>query len=262
MATPRVADDLHLALRLADAADALTLRSFRRHDLAIETKPDFTPVSEADIDVERQLRALLGVERPLDSIVGEEFGGGASTGRRWILDPIDGTKNFVRGVPVWATLIALAVDDSCVVGVVSAPALGRRWWGAHGLGAYTRGPEDSVDRALHVSAIRNIADASLSVSDPVGWPVGALQRLQDAVWHSRAYGDFWSHLLVAEGAVDIAAEPALSLWDMAALVAIVEEAGGRITTFDGADVLGGTGALTTNALLHDAAMMLVSDASG
>ena len=252
-------DDLRLALRLADTADTLTLAAFRREDLVVDTKPDLTPVTEADTSVERALRDLIAQERPDDAVVGEEFGGRDTTGRRWILDPIDGTKNFVRGVPVWATLIALAVDDDAVVGVVSAPALGRRWWASRGAGAWTRGPEDTADRRCRVSGVRDLADASFSFSDHVGWPSGALARFTAATWRSRGYGDFWSHMLVAEGHVDIAAEPELDVWDVGALVAIVEEAGGTITAFDGGPILTGGGGLTTNSLLHEAASALIRD---
>lgn len=243
-------DDLHLALALADAADALSMRRYRSEDLVVETKPDLTPVTEADQAVERALRAALASERPEDQVLGEEFGGNPEpAGRQWIIDPIDGTKNYVRGVPVWATLVALVVDGTAVLGVVSAPALGRRWWAAAGSGAWTRGPEG--ERALRVSAVRELADASLSFSDGVGWPPGTLESLAGHVWRSRAYGDFWSHLLVAEGAVDVAAEPELNVWDIAALIPIVVEAGGTISGYDGADALGAGSGLTTNGLLHE-----------
>ena len=250
-------EDLALALRMADRADEMTLAAFRSEDLVIDTKPDLTPVTEADRGVERMVREVLLQERPDDAIVGEEYGGADVRGRRWIVDPIDGTKNFVRGVPVWATLIALAVDDDVVVGVVSAPALGRRWWASKGSGAWTRGPEDSADRRCRVSGVRDMADASFSFSDGVGWPPGTLEQMMGSVWRTRGYGDFWSHMMVAEGQVDIAAEPALDLWDVGALVTIVEEAGGRITAFDGGPILGGGGGLTTNGLLHDAAQAII-----
>lgn len=250
--------DLELALRLADAADRLTIAGFRAADLVVHTKPDLTPVTEVDRAVERDLREMLSRERPDDGILGEEFGGAdrSAGGRRWIIDPIDGTKNFVRGVPVWATLIALAEDDDIIVGVVSAPGLARRWWAARGEGAHSAGPEDTEPRRLAVSAVRDLADASLSISDPTGWPSGSVDRLHEATWRMRAYGDFWSHLLVAEGAVDIAGEPELNLWDIAALVPIVTEAGGRITSYAGGAPL--DSALTTNGLLHDAVLAIVN----
>ncbi len=250
-------EDLELALSLADSADALTMAAFRREGLRVETKPDLTPVTEADRGAEQALRRALTDARPGDTVVGEEMGGELGTGRQWILDPIDGTKNFVRGVPVWATLIALVIDGRVEVGVVSAPALGRRWWAARGQGAWTRGPEDPADRPLRASAVATLADASFSFSDGVGWPAGALVSLMDSVWRTRGYGDFWSHMLVAEGSVDIAMEPELSVWDVAALAPIVEEAGGRITAIDGGDILRGPGALSTNGVLHDAALAII-----
>lgn len=254
--------DLQLALHLADIADGLTLSRFRSRDLLVQTKPDLTPVTEVDQAVERELRAILARARPGDDILGEEYGGqeygeeDAPSPRRWIIDPIDGTKNYVRGVPVWATLVAMAHDDDIIVGVVSAPALARRWWAARGLGAYSTGPEDSHPRSLSVSGVRDLTDASVSVSDPIGWPAGALDRLHEVTWRMRGYGDFWSHLLVAEGAVDIAGEPDLSLWDVAALVPIITEAGGRITSYAGGPPR--DSALTTNGHLHEAALSIVS----
>jgi len=254
-------DDVVLALRLADVADALSMGRYRAADLVVETKPDLTPVTEADRAVEQDLRALLASERPDDRVLGEEFGGmPASVGRQWVIDPIDGTKNYVRGVPVWATLIALVVDGAPEVGVASAPALGRRWWAAAGAGARTRGPEG--ERVLRVSAVRALADASLSYSDGVGWPEGRLDELARQVWRSRAYGDFWSHLLVAEGAVDVAAEPELNVWDIAALIPIVQEAGGRITGFDGSAALTAGSGLTTNGALHDEVLGLLAAGRG
>ncbi len=253
--------DLALALRLADTADTITMRGFRSADLVVHTKPDLTPVTEIDQAVERHLRAIVETEHPDDSILGEEYGeehgaSNADTRRRWIIDPIDGTKNFVRGVPVWATLIALASGDDIVMGVVSAPALGRRWWAATGHGAFSQGLEDAQPRRLMVSGVHDLADASVSFSDPIGWPAGSLDRLHEATWRMRAYGDFWSHLLVAEGAVDIAGEPELNLWDIAALVPIVTEAGGRITSYTGGVPL--DSALTTNGHLHDAVLEILS----
>jgi histidinol-phosphatase len=244
--------DLQLALELADRADVLTLARFQALDLVVETKPDLTPVTDADKGTEQLIRGMLADSRPADGIVGEEFGDQGGTGRRWILDPIDGTKNFVRGVPVWATLIALADGDRVVVGVVSAPALGRRWWAATGEGAWAGGELVPEPRRIRVSRIGRLADASLSFSDATGWADGGngLDALQRAVWRTRAYGDFWSHLLVAEGAVDVAAEPELAIWDVAALVAVVEEAGGTITSTSGGHVLAGGGAVSTNGVLH------------
>ena len=259
-------DDLALALSMADAADLLTLDRFQSLDLVVETKPDLTPVSDADRAAEQLLRAHLEAARPDDRIIGEEFGaaqgltkGSADPGRRWILDPIDGTKNYVRGVPVWATLIALVDGPDVVVGVVSAPALGRRWWAAKGEGAWAGGALVGTARRIHVSEVSSLADASLTYSDTDGWPDGAagFRELADRCWRTRAYGDFWSYMLVAEGAADIATEPELSVWDVAALVAVIEEAGGRITSRTNGSVLDGGGAVTTNGRLHDAVLALV-----
>jgi histidinol-phosphatase len=253
-------EDLALALRLADTADTIALGRYRAADLRVDTKPDLTPVTEADRAVEEALRAALAAERPDDQVLGEEFGGRApGSGRQWVIDPIDGTKNYVRGVPVWATLIGLVVDGSARVGVVSAPALGRRWWAGTGLGAHVRGPEGQ--RRLQVSAVQDLADASFSFSDAVGWSPGALAALTDRAWRSRAYGDFWSHLLVAEGAVDVAAEPQLNPWDVGGLITIIEEAGGRITGYDGDPALTAGSGLTTNGLLHAEVLALLRGGS-
>jgi histidinol-phosphatase len=261
--SPAVDDDLRLALELADEADARSLPRFGAGDLRVTAKPDLTPVSDADLAVEEAIRVALGARRPADGIVGEEFGGAVKgTGRRWIIDPIDATKNFVRGVPVWATLIALMADARFVVGVVSAPALGRRWWAGSGLGAFTAVGSDGP-RACRVSGVADIGDASISYSDRVAWRsagrLSAFDTLCDSCWRARAYGDFYSYMLVAEGAADIAAEPELSLWDLAALVPIVTEAGGAITGIDG-QPSGGTSdsALATNGLLHRRVLTLLN----
>lgn len=247
-------EDLALALSLADLADRISMDRFGAADLVVDTKPDLTPVSEADRAVERMLRDELATERPTDAILGEEFGTQGDSDRRWILDPIDGTKNYVRGVPVWATLIALLDGDRITVGVVSAPALCRRWWAALGRGAFVRDPRSAEPRRLRVSAVSNLSDSSFSYSDAAGWgergAQSGLATLLGDTWRQRAYGDFWSHMLVAEGVVDIAAEPSLETYDVAALVPIVQEAGGSMTAYDGSSAVGGGSALTTNGLLH------------
>lgn len=247
--------DLELALAMADLADVITMKTFQSSSLRIETKPDLTPVTEADKAAEQRLREVLSKERPLDDILGEEFGATDTTSnRRWILDPIDGTKNYVRGVPVWSTLIALTIDGVPVLGVVSAPALSRRWWAAKNAGAWTRALGAEPKR-IQVSGIDDLRDASFSYSDAIGWPEHgeqtALHTLNSSTWRQRAYGDFWSHMLVAEGAVDISAEPELGAWDMAALIPIIEEAGGRASAFDGTPALQGGSLVATNGLLHD-----------
>jgi histidinol-phosphatase len=257
--------DLALALALADEADTLTLQRFMALDLVVETKPDLTPVSDADRAVERLVRDRLAVERPSDAVFGEEYAsdGDPDVGRVWVVDPIDGTKNYVRGVPVWATLLALLVDGVPVVGVVSAPALGRRWWAAAGSGAWTGGPV-ATTRQIHVSSVRELSDASVSFSDHDGWAevdrAAGFTDLLDAAWRTRGYGDFWSHMLVAEGAVDVAVEPELSLWDVAALIPVVTEAGGRVTGWDGGRCTGATGGISTNGVLHEAVLNILDRA--
>lgn len=243
--------DLVLALDLADEADAMTLARFRASDLVVETKPDLTPVSEADLAVEAALRRRLGEARPGHAVLGEEEGDdpGAGTEWQWILDPIDGTKNYVRGVPVWATLIALKHHGRTVVGVVSAPALGRRWWAASGEGAFADGSP------IRVSAVGTLGDAMLSYASLSGWEERGLGEafigLARRCWRTRALGDFWSHVLVAEGSVDLAVEPEVSLWDLAPLKLIVEEAGGRFTDLAGTPTDDGGSAVSSNGVLHD-----------
>ncbi|MDO5670905.1 MAG: histidinol-phosphatase [Corynebacterium sp.] len=252
------ADDLALALELADLADSLTLERFEATDLDVTSKPDMSPVSDADLACEEALRGKLAEARPSDAILGEEFGGEAThEGRQWVIDPIDGTKNFVRGVPVWATLISLLVDGEPVVGVISAPALARRWYAAADSGAW-RTFSGGSPKKLSVSGVEQLADASLSFSSLEGWAERGLREnfigLSDETWRLRGYGDFFSYCLVAEGAVDIAAEPEVSLWDLAALSVLVTEAGGRFTSLSGEDGPHGGDAVATNGLLHDAAL--------
>lgn len=260
MRTPSftVSEDLRLALELADKADAVTLDRFGAVDLRVEAKPDLTPVTDADRSVESVLRETLAQQRPDDPILGEEYGGTAVfTGRQWVIDPIDGTKNFVRGVPVWATLIALLHDGVPVAGVVSAPALQRRWWAGDGVGAFAAVGGDTP-RPLSVSAVADLGSASLSFSSLSGWAERGIRDrfidLTDAVWRVRGYGDFLSYCLLAEGAVDIAAEPEVSLWDLAALDILVREAGGTFTNLDGTAGPHGGSAVASNGLLHDAVL--------
>ena len=246
--------DLTLAHQLADAADALALQRFRAADLRVTAKPDLTPVSDADTAVEAAVRRTLTRERPGDAVLGEEQGLIGDGPRQWVVDPIDGTKSYVRGVPVWATLLALQVDGEVQVGLVSAPALGRRWWAARGHGAWAGASATGATR-LQVSAVASLADASLSYSSLTGWDeqgrLPGLLRLSDTAWRTRAYGDFWSHMLVAEGAVDASFEPEVSLWDLAALQPIVLEAGGRFTDLSGAPTPAGGSVVCSNGMLHD-----------
>lgn len=257
MATSNYTEDLRLAHILADGVDRLTLARFQNHDFTVETKPDLTPVTDADKEAEQFIRGQLSRARTRDSILGEEFGETGSSPRQWVIDPIDSTKNFVRGVPVWATLIALLDHGKPVVGVVSAPALQRRWWAAEGGGAYT-GRSLMKATKISVSGVSDLSDASFSYSSMTGWKELGIRDsfidLTDQVWRTRAYGDFWSYCMVAEGAVDIAAEPELNLYDMAALVPIVTEAGGKFTSLAGEDGPHGGNALASNGSLHDDAL--------
>ena len=269
--TVDLAEDLALALELADLADAVSLSRFRAVDLDVQTKPDRTPVTEADLAVERTIRERIAEARPGDGILGEEFGTEGDSTRQWIIDPIDGTANFLRGVPVWGTLIALAIDDVPVVGVASSPAMGRRWWAARGEGAWTTATAGELGRTEHdtdaasdrvpgprrlrVSGVERLADASLSFQSLAQWrDAGALDRLLELsqrVWRDRAYGDLWSYVLLAEGVLDLTGEFDVKVYDLAALVPIVEEAGGRFTSITGEAGPWHGSALATNGRLHD-----------
>ena len=243
--------DLAFAHRLADAADALTLPRFRALDLRVETKPDLTPVSEADRAAEEAIRDLVARERPGEGVYGEEFGDDGARSR-WIVDPIDGTRNYVRGVPVWGTLLALERDGLVDAAVVSAPALGRRWWAARGEGAWAGDGE-----RLQVSAVSRIEDAVISTTTETAMPPG-WRELAARAWTPRGFGDFWQHCLVAEGSVELATDPVLALWDYAAVQLIVEEAGGRCTTFAGGPPAPGESLLSANAALHAEAVAALS----
>ena len=256
-------DDLRFAHVLADAADDITSRRFRALDLRVDTKPDLTPVTDADRATEESLRNVLKRARPRDAVLGEEFGRIGAGPRCWVIDPIDGTKNYVRGVPVWATLIGLMDGDEVVVGEVSAPLLGRRWWAARDGGAWTGRSLTKATRC-RVSDVSKVEDASFSFSSVTGWEeqkrLAGFLDLTRSVWRTRAYGDFWSHMLVAEGAVDIAAEPEVSLWDLAALQVIVEEAGGVFTDLSGRAAPDGGSAVSTNGSLHDEVLQRLAPA--
>ena len=251
--------DLAFAHQLADAADAITLKRFQSIDLIVDTKPDNTPVTDADKAAEKAIRDLLTQERSEDAIVGEEFGNTVESSqakRYWVIDPIDGTKNFLRGVPTWATLIGLVEiqndgSQKVVVGVVSAPALFRRWHASENNGAFVSVNGERPE-SISVSNVSEISNASISYSDFMGWGdrLSKFQSLLSSAWRTRGIGDFWSHMLVAEGAVDVAIEPSLALWDMAALDVIVREAGGRFTDMDGKDGSWGQSGMSTNSALH------------
>ena len=265
-------DDLALAHALADLSDAISLDRYQAQDLVVTTKPDNTPVTDADRAVETAIREALATHRQTDGLVGEEFGSDKGTsGRYWVIDPIDGTKNFMRGVPTWATLIALVSVDASgveevVVGIASAPALARRWSAAKGHGAFVRFNAGNIDdlsedldmasneKKISVSKVGALSDASISYSDFVGWGdrLEPFQKMLTHAWRTRGIGDFWSHMLVAEGAVDVAIEPSLAVWDMAALDIIVREAGGTFTNTAGqSGPFGGSG-VSTNGVLHNA----------
>jgi histidinol-phosphatase len=247
--------DLRFALELADLADAITTERFQADDLIVETKPDLSPVTEADRAVEQVLRKRIGEERPGHRVVGEEFGADDPGGARWILDPIDGTKNYLRGLPVWATLIALEREGRVEVGVVSAPALARRWWAARDQGAFVNG------RRMHVSKVAELSDAVLSYASVLSWEQHGLGdqffELARRCWRTRGFGDFWSHMLVAEGGADVAVEPEVELWDLAAPQVIVEEAGGRFTNLGGVPTPAGGSVVSTNGLLHDRVLTIL-----
>lgn len=248
----RFSEELALVHQLADLADKISMDRFLALDLSVETKPDLSPVSDADKSVELALRAAIEAQYPTDSIIGEEFANTVGSSKRaWVIDPIDGTANFVRGVPVWCTLISLMEEGVSVVGMVSSPALNRRWYAAEGSGAYTQFGESSP-RKISVSKVGRLEDASLSYSSFHSWKDGGkFSELSKRFWRTRAYGDFWSHMLVAEGALEVAAEPELQLFDMAALDIVVREAGGRFTGVNGIDGSLQGNAISSNGLLHD-----------
>jgi histidinol-phosphatase len=242
--------DLRFAHALADAADAVTLAHFRSLDLRVDAKPDLTPVSEADRAAEDAVRAAVDASRRGEAVLGEEGGGGGrddGAAARWIVDPIDGTRNYVRGLPVWATLLALERDGVVALGLVSAPALGRRWWALRGEGAWADGAR------CRVSDVGHFEDAVVSTTSardmPAGW-----RALAGRAWADRSFSDFWQYCLVAEGAVDVAADETLQLWDYAAVELIVTEAGGRCSTFTGAAPSPGASFIASNGRLHDEAV--------
>ena len=253
--------DLELALELAAIADEITMARYLAQDLVVTTKPDNTPVTDADRATEEAIRNHLTIKRPDDGLVGEEFGNENKAAERyWVIDPIDGTKNFMRGVPTWATLIGLVERQSngsekVIIGVASAPALFRRWYASDGNGSFTT-LGNSAPRRICVSKVSELSNASIAYSDFQGWSdrLVKFQNLISTCTRSRGYGDFWSHMLVAEGAVDIAAEPALALWDMAALDVIVREAGGTFSNLAGVEGPFGGSGISTNTLIHSTVM--------
>lgn len=250
-------DDLAFALSLAGDADLISLDRYRAVNLDVRLKADRTHVTDADTRIEELLRQRIQDSRQGDAVLGEEFGTAGHSDRQWIIDPIDGTANFMRGVPIWGTLIALAVDREVVLGVVSAPALGKRWWAARGHGAWVQ-EHDHAPRRITVSQVATLAEANISYNRLQGWDeIGRLDRvvaLTRMVWRERGIGDMWSYMLLAEGALDLVGEPDLKPYDMAALIPIIEEAGGRFTSIDGEPGPWHGSALATNGLLHHAAL--------
>jgi len=259
--------ELAFALTLADRADAISLSRYQALDLEVTTKPDNSPVTDADKAVERAIIDAIAAQYPTDGVVGEEFGTSGSKDRYWVIDPIDGTKNFMRGVPTWATLIALVENGEVVASVVSSPALYRRWYASTGGGAFVveggSVKASPAPRKLTVSKVSQLADASITYSDFQGWGArrSNFEKLLDGAWRTRGLGDFWSHMLVAEGAVDVAIEPSLALWDMAALDLIVREAGGKFSSLDGVDGPFGPNAISTNGALHSAIVAALNQGS-
>lgn len=253
--------DLELALRIADAADAVTMARFDAADLDVQLKPDHSHVTEADLATERAIRGILAAERPDDGVYGEEFGVTGDSTRQWIIDPIDGTANYLKGIPMWATLIALAVDGVPTVGVVAQPALGRRWWGATGHGAWTNSP--AGDRRIRVSDVSDVSEASVSFQSIGQWRdygrLDALERVTSAAWRDRGYGDAWPYMLLAEGRLEFVAEFDVKRYDIAALIPIVREAGGEFTDIDGGDDLDALSSLATNGRLHRPFLDLIHD---
>jgi histidinol-phosphatase len=249
--------DLQLAHKLADLADAITMNRFQSADLTVTTKPDMTPVSDADQAVERAIRAEVEKQNPQDAVLGEEYGTTGNSKRLWVVDPIDGTKNYVRGVPVWATLIALIEDGESVLGFVSAPALSRRWWATKNNGAWVQF-QNQPAKQIKVSQVGSLKDAFFGYSSKDEWvEIGKenqFSNLVNSVWRTRAFGDFWTHLMVAEGVIDCSSDPILNLWDLAGLVVIVKEAGGTATAIDGSNPLQASNMVVTNTLLHQAVL--------
>jgi histidinol-phosphatase len=244
-----VSDELAFAFRLADAADALTSARFGALDLHVETKPDLTPVSEADRAAEEAIRSIVAASGRGEGVLGEEYGDDGGDAK-WIVDPIDGTMNYVRGVPVWATLLALQRDGVAAVAVVSAPALGRRWWAVRGEGAFADGARCGVSR------VTRLEDAVVSATSPRALPAGWAE-LAGRAWADRGFGDFWQYCLLAEGAVDLACDVTMNVWDYAPVQLLVEEAGGRCTTFTGEAPAHGAGFVASNGLVHEAALSLL-----
>ena len=248
-------NELQLALKVADAAAAVSLAGFNARSFTVERKADKSEVTEIDRATETAITNILRAERPEHSVYGEEHGivGPSEAKYQWVIDPIDGTSNFVRGVGVWASLIALVENNVPILGVVCAPALQMRWWAITGGGAFFNG------QPIRVSKVDTMREASLSITSGKGWDklgaTSSLSKLQNDVSRVRGYGDFWQHMLVAQGSVDIAIDNiGLAPYDIAALVPIVQEAGGKFSDRFGANDWRANSLITTNGLLHDATL--------
>jgi histidinol-phosphatase len=245
-----VAGDLAFAQSLADVADGITAARFRALDLVVETKPDLTPVSEADRNAEEAIRSAVSSSGRGEGVLGEEFGDDGGDAK-WIVDPIDGTTNYVRGVPVWATLLALQRDGEVVLSLVSAPALGRRWWAVRGGGAFAAGAP------CRVSSVASVEDCSISTTSSRRMPDGWRELVRRA-WSNRGFGDFWQYCLLAEGTLDVATDAVMNLWDYAPVQLLVEEAGGRCSRFDGGVPEPLNDFVATNGHLHDEVVALLA----
>ena len=246
---------LVLAHAACDEADEIARSAFRR-DLEISTKPDRTFVTQADQAIERAIRARILAAYPDHGLVGEEYGteaGDAAT--RWYIDPIDGTHNFIRGVPLFGTLLAVEVDGELQAAVLSAPALHERWWARRGGGAWARGADDPEPRRIRVSQVASLADSQILYGSghdiEASGRVPGFRALLGDVWRERGFGDFWGYALLAEGAAEAMVEVDLWSWDAAAPMVLIEEAGGRVTDLDGRRAIDSRSFLATNGLLHD-----------
>lgn len=264
---PTTAELLAFALELASAADAITMRYYRQADIEARAKADASLVTRADLEVEAELRAAIAERFPDHAFLGEEDGlhGGPDAAVRWIVDPIDGTHSYVRGIPVWATLIACEVEGELTVGVASAPALGTRWWAGRGLGAYraalffdaSGGMEASWTgeaERIHTSSIARLEESQLLYGSfrltVDAWDGRAIELLR-AAWRTRSFSDFWGYCLVAEGSAEAMIEAEISPWDIAAMLVIVEEAGGRLTDLEGRPSIEAGHSIASNGPLHD-----------
>ncbi len=254
-AEPELDAWLALATAACDEADGIARSTFRR-DLEISTKPDRTFVTQADQAIERAIRSRIHAAYPDHGLVGEEYGTeAADAATRWYIDPIDGTHNFIRGVPLFGTLLAVERDGELQAAVISAPALRERWWARRGGGAWAQGADDAAPRRIRVSGVASLDDAQVLYGsghdiDASGLAPG-FRALLGAVWRERGFGDFWGYALLAEGAAEAMVEVDLSSWDAAAPTVLIEEAGGRVTDFAGDRAIDSGTFLATNGLLHD-----------